>query len=160
MSVNRSSVAFVARTGGARQSVRAAQRSFAKTFGKIKGATNTGLRDAAVEIYKESQILVPVSPPGTKHQWGGSGTLKESGFVAAQTTSRKAVTGRVGTIRGESYVVGYGGEKAPYAVFVHEILRYRHEAPTQAKFLSHAFINVASRLPRIVARAIRRERRL
>ena len=66
-------------------------------------------------IFKESQKLVPVD----------TGALRASGFVHAPKKENDRVFVRV----------TYGGPAAHYALYVHENLYARHDAPTQAKYL-------------------------
>lgn len=70
------------------------------------------LRDVANDVFKWSQYFVPVD----------TGYLKSTGYVK-----------QVGRF---SFEVGY---TAPYAIYVHEILGYKHKYPTRAKFLTQAF---------------------
>jgi len=77
--------------------------------------TVPAVRAALYPIYKESQRLVPKD----------TGDLAKSGYLE--------VVRRKGTVVAE---IGYGKYGKPgYTVYVHEILSYEHEAPTQAKFL-------------------------
>ena len=66
-------------------------------------------------IFNESQKLVPVD----------TGALRASGFVHAPKKENDRVFVRV----------TYGGPAAHYALYVHENLYARHDAPTQAKYL-------------------------
>ena len=66
-------------------------------------------------IFNESQKLVPVD----------TGALRASGFVHAPRRENNRVFVRV----------TYGGSAAHYALYVHENLYARHDAPTQAKYL-------------------------
>ena len=66
-------------------------------------------------IFNESQKLVPVD----------TGALRASGFVHAPRRENNRVFVRV----------TYGGPAAHYALYVHENLYARHDAPTQAKYL-------------------------
>ena len=47
----------------------------------------------------------------------------------------------------------FGGPAAPYALYVHEILYYKHNSPTQAKYLEAPFME---RLPQIQQNLARR----
>lgn len=69
------------------------------------------------DTYTISQRLVPVD----------TSMLKSSGYIKKYNDT--------------SYEVGY---LAPYAPYVHEILHYYHQPPTQAKFLTEAFMAVMS----------------
>ena len=66
-------------------------------------------------IFNESQKLVPVD----------TGALRASGFVHAPKKENDRVFVRV----------TYDGPAAHYALYVHENLYARHDAPTQAKYL-------------------------
>lgn len=101
----------------------------------IEGDSIDALKYALEPIYDESQILVPVD----------TGRLKASGFIEARKTGR-GVTGAVG--------YGKGGDPY-YAVYVHEHLELRHEAPTQAKFLEEAVNRHIDEIPERYAEYIR-----
>ena len=74
------------------------------------------------ELYREAQDVIanalPITPILT-------GALRRSGHA-----DEPEVTGS-----GVSVTLGFGGDAAPYAVYVHENLTARHAPPTQAKFL-------------------------
>ena len=74
------------------------------------------------ELYREGQDVIanalPITPILT-------GALRRSGHV-----DEPEMTGG-----GVSVTLGFGGDAAPYAVYVHENLVARHAPPTQAKFL-------------------------
>ena len=78
---------------------------------------SAAMYEEATEAFGQSQELVPVR----------YGILRASGFVSAP----KMVGSRSET------TISYGGAAAPYAAHVHEITKYRHDAPTRSKFLSH-----------------------
>lgn len=100
----------------------------------VNQAIATGIYEEANVIFAKSQVLVPVD----------TGALRGSGGVSA-------VQGQ-----GMSAFVDifYGGPAADYALWVHEILYYHHNAPTQAKYLEQPFMqafdsiqkNLASRI--------------
>jgi len=66
-------------------------------------------------IFNESQKIVPVD----------TGALRASGVVHPPKTEHGRTSVRV----------TYGGPAATYALYVHENLYARHNAPTQAKYL-------------------------
>lgn len=56
---------------------------------------------------------------------------------------------------GARVVMGYGrGNNPDYAIFVHEMTEYKHEAPTQAKFLQQPldedYFSILNSIPRLV----------
>lgn len=73
--------------------------------------------EEATEAFGQSQDLVPVR----------YGVLRASGTV----TGPKQVGNNVSETE-----IFYGGAAAPYAAYVHEIERYRHDSPTRSKYLS------------------------
>lgn len=73
------------------------------------------LYEEANVIFNESQKLVPVD----------TGALRASGVVHPPKTEHHRTSVRV----------TYGGPAASYALYVHENLYARHNAPTQAKYL-------------------------
>lgn len=77
----------------------------------------TAMYEEATEAFGQSQELVPVR----------YGVLRASGFVTEPQFrgSQSEVT------------ISYGGAAAPYAAYVHEVEKYRHDAPTRSKFLSY-----------------------
>jgi len=94
------------------------QRRFSNLVKAVPGVTEVAIFHALEPIYDQSQIFVPVD----------TGKLKESGFI--RTSSRRD---------GAAGVVGYGAAGNPfYAVYVHERLDLKHDAPTQAKYLEEA----------------------
>ena len=83
-----------------------------------------GIGRAALELQRQSQLVVPVSgwDPVISPPRQGSGTLKNSAFTRDKTVSR---------FRPE-YHVGY---TAAYAIYVHELIDNRHHSTKMAKFL-------------------------
>jgi hypothetical protein len=73
------------------------------------------LYQEATAIFEQSQKLVPVD----------TGALYSSGNVSQIMREGNRIFVRV----------GYGGPAAPYALYVHENLYAKHDAPTQAKYL-------------------------
>lgn len=102
----------------------------------IEGLTPEALEYAVQPIFDKSQHYVPVDTQA----------LKNSGFIEAEVTSK-----------GGRAVVAYGkGGKPEYAVFVHEMVDYKHDAPTQAKFLEQAANEHMGEVPGRAAEFIRR----
>jgi hypothetical protein len=84
----------------------------------IRDAMQKALEQIILEVYKESQILVPVK----------TGALKASGRI---TKATEAFENGIYDVN-----VEYGNDTdVDYAVYVHEDLTKFHQAPTQAKFL-------------------------
>lgn len=79
-----------------------------------------GVRTLMAEVYAESQVLVPVE----------TGALKASGSVS-ESMSGSTFTATI------TY-------NTSYAVYVHEILRYQHAPPTQAKFVEAPWLALAA----------------
>ena len=71
--------------------------------------------EEALVIFKESQRIVPID----------TGALYSSGTVHLPKKEGNRTFARV----------TYGGSAASYALYVHENLYARHDAPTQAKYL-------------------------
>ncbi len=95
-------------------------KNLLKVIEGVQDATPEAIRFGLQPIFDESQRLVPVD----------TGRLKRSGYLQVRTE------GRSGRVRAE---IGYGLAGKPfYAGFVHEILSFKHAAPTQAKFLEAA----------------------
>jgi hypothetical protein len=84
-------------------------------------------------IFARAMILTPID----------TGALRGSGGVSAP----------MNTPQGIGVDIFFGGPAAPYALYVHEIMYYRHNAPTQAKFLEQPFME---RLPAIQQNMARR----
>lgn len=72
------------------------------------------LHDEVQEIFAVTQRRVPVR----------TGALRGSGHVT-----------RHGMGADTSFIIGYGGSAAPYAIYVHEDPDARHDPPTGAKFV-------------------------
>jgi HK97 gp10 family phage protein len=92
-----------------------------RAIGKAKKKTGDRIEDAlekcANVILRKSQEYVPVE----------TGELKASGHVEKE-----------GKGLGAKSRVVYGGDPAPYALYVHEDLEKKHAPPTCAKFLTRA----------------------
>jgi hypothetical protein len=73
------------------------------------------LYEEAQVAFSESQILTPIR----------TGALRGSGTVHTPEKQYNRV----------SVAITYGGPAAPYALWVHEIGRYKHYPPTRSKFL-------------------------
>jgi hypothetical protein len=85
-------------------------------------------------IFAKSQILVPVD----------TGILRGSGGVSSIQQGSSG-----------AYVdIFYGGPAAPYSLYVHEILRYYHNPPTQAKYLEQPFMEAIPQIQNNLARRI------
>lgn len=112
------------------QSLQAAEYKLARIIKKINDATPQALEYALEPMFDKSWYYVPVD----------TGQLKLSGFLEAEQTPR-----------GATAVIGYAADGNPgYAVFVHEMIGYRHESPTRSKFLEAAmYEHLDEVLPRI-----------
>jgi len=94
------------------------------------------MHNSTERVFDHSQILVPVDTGALK----ATGTLYRNGD--------------------RDYSVEYGdpaatnGVGVDYAAAVHEILRARHEPPTQAKFVEQPLIEESHSLPEHLAGAI------
>lgn len=85
---------------------------------QIEALTPEALIEVLEPTFELSQEYCPVK----------TGDLKESGFLEVSSTGKKP-----------SVVMGYGkGGYPAYAIYVHEMVYYRHEEPTSAKFLLRA----------------------
>lgn len=102
-------------------------------------AIGQAILEEAEVIFAKSQVLTPID----------TGALRGSGGVTAPE--------QVGT--SEVHVdIFYGGTAAPYALFVHEMLQNKHNAPTQAKYLEQPFLermgdvqqNIATRIIELI----------
>lgn len=97
--------------------VEMALRAIGKAKTKDAIAVADGLEKCANIILRKSNFYVPVDTEA----------LKKSGRVE-----------KSGSGMGARAEVVYGGEDAPYALYVHENMQAAHAAPTQAKFLERA----------------------
>ncbi len=102
---------------------------------KTPQAVGAALYQVALDIFADSQRLVPVD----------TGTLKGSGGVAGPYRN---------TSGNPEVMVYYGGAAADYAIFVHERLDIYHAEPTQAKFLETPFLMHVQRISLEAANAI------
>ncbi len=111
---------------------------------------NARLRDVAALVVgragaalrSEAELIMTAAKERTPVRYGH---LRASGSVAGPSGPEQEVT------------LSFGGNAAPYAIYVHENLEARHDPPYghggQAKFLESAVLEAASSLPdRLVAR--------
>lgn len=98
--------------------------------GKIVGQVIT---EEANMIFAKAMILTPID----------TGALRGSGGVSAPMNMPQGI----------GVDIFFGGPAAPYALYVHEIMYYQHNAPTQAKYLEQPFME---RLPDIQKNMARR----
>ena len=101
-----------------------------KDAGKIVGQV---ILEEANMIFAKAMILTPID----------TGALRGSGGVSAPMNMPSGI----------GVDIFFGGPAAPYALYVHEIMYYQHNAPTQAKFLEQPFME---RLPNIQQNMARR----
>ena len=119
MVVRRDSESFRNFQQSMQDSVDEAVQKLNKALRDIENATLEGMKDGAEIIIAKSQEYVPVD----------TGTLKASAFVDTEEPGD-------GILR---VSLGYDKDgSAPHAVYVHERLDQKHEAPTRAKFLQTA----------------------
>jgi|APSaa5957512535_1039671.scaffolds.fasta_scaffold150871_1 hypothetical protein len=111
-----------------------AQQLVSSQGAKTATALDVALFEVANDLFNKSQRLVPVD----KGMLRGSGSL-----------SKEAKLG------GTEFFVTYGGPAAPYALFVHEDMNAKHDAPTQAKYLEMPFIRARASLKRTIEAKIR-----
>lgn len=98
------------------------------------------LGDIGAEILLEA--LEPTFDLSQKYVPRDTGTLAESGFLEKDPNSKFP---RV--------VLGYGKGGAPhYAILVHEVLHFKHAAPTKAKFLLSALEEDAGNIQKRIVR--------
>jgi hypothetical protein len=98
--------------------------------GKVVGQA---ILEEANMIFAKAMILTPID----------TGALRGSGGVSAPMNFPQGI----------GVDIFFGGPAAPYALYVHEIMYYKHNAPTQAKFLEQPFME---RLPEIQKNMARR----
>lgn len=113
-------------TKDARAAMRAIEENYRKFTELMQEATAQGVEECMNETFDRSVYYCPVSDPRQTRR--ESGRLVASHYVDIKKTSR-GVEAEVGVAKGND---------PPYAIFVHEILSYQHDAPTQAKFLERA----------------------
>lgn len=103
--------------------------SFADAGRKIVEGTAAGLYQAGTIVIAESEVLVPVE----------YGTLKRSARVEDPVVEGDSVSVTVGYGYGSEYAERVSAEDPDdttgYAIYVHEIARYKHAPPTQYKYL-------------------------
>lgn len=104
-------ISFRIRTVGLNKTKAALRR-----FGSKSGlALKKVLFDEAIQVVEKTR---PFTPKKT-------GELRRSGLALIKA--------------GKGVEVSFGGVKAPYALFVHEILTNFHKPPTKAKYLEDVF---------------------
>lgn len=119
-----------------REQMRAIEKNFGKFVQEAEKVTPSVLREALTPTFEKSQKYCPVD----------TGDLKKSGYLEVRKQGRK--------IQSE---IGYGkGNRPFYAVFVHEMLNYKHKAPTRAKFLQAALQEDAHLISRRIRAAYKR----
>lgn len=91
------------------------------------------ITEEANVIFGKAMILTPID----------TGALRGSGGVSAPQNFPTGI----------GVDIFFGGPAAPYALYVHEITYYKHNSPTQAKFLEAPFME---RLPQIQQNLARR----
>jgi hypothetical protein len=101
-----------------------------KDAGRVVGQV---ILEEANMIFAKAMVLTPID----------TGALRGSGGVSAP----------MNTPQGIGVDIFFGGPAAPYALYVHEIMYYKHNSPTQAKFLEQPFME---RLPEIQQNMVRR----
>lgn len=111
---------FTFEINGAQELRRMLESSGAEA-GRIVGQV---ILEEANMIFAKAMILTPID----------TGALRGSGGVSAP----------MNTPQGIGVDIFFGGPAAPYALYVHEIMYYKHNSPTQAKFLEQPFME---RLP-------------
>jgi hypothetical protein len=100
---------------------------------RILAAAARGVEAACAELLvAHSKPICPID----------TGALRRSGRVEACVVTPDEVRCQV----------AYGGGAVDYAVYVHEILHYRHAPPTQAKFLEQPALEHG---PRLLAEHVR-----
>jgi len=99
--------------------ITASSKAMAERLGMIAAKAPRALGGA---LYREAQGVMAQALPLTPIL---TGALRRSGHV-----DEPEITGS-----GAFVTLGFGGDAAPYAVYVHENLTARHTPPTQAKFL-------------------------
>jgi hypothetical protein len=109
--------------------------NFADMRARVLRAASAGLASSGKIVMDErSKPICPIL----------TGVLRASGHVEAPNTSGSDVT--VDLVY-----------DAPYAIYVHEILRNRHAAPTQAKFLEKACLESGPLVRAHIERALAAE---
>ena len=88
-------------------------------------------------LFDEGEATVQQARPFTPKK---TGELRRSGLTL---------------IKGDGVEVSFGGVKAPYALFVHEILTNFHKPPTKAKYLEDVFNKRSATMDTRFARELR-----
>jgi len=97
----------------------ASSKAMAEKLGALAARAPQALGGA---LYREGQAIMTEALPITPIL---TGALRRSGHVDEPEITES----------GAFVTLGFGGDAAPYAVYVHENLTARHMPPTQAKFL-------------------------
>jgi hypothetical protein len=108
---------------------------------KMDEALRRTQEDVIRTIFDESQALVPVA----------TGALKASGKINHDVEDDPMNFGGLNP----EVEITYGNSSVDYAIYVHENLDARHEAPTQAKFLEEPFARHADELMDILRLRLR-----
>lgn len=118
--------------------------SFADAGRKIIEGTIAGLYEGGTVVMAESDAIVPVE----------FGTLKRSGVVEEPVLEGDSASVTVGY--GYGTEVGPDGETAAgYAIYVHEIARYKHAPPTTFKYLERPAAAFAPELGPTIERNVK-----
>lgn len=132
MAVNKKSAAFKFYNKSANAEIAEWTRKLNSSLEDYRLVSVEGMKEALNIIGDEALRLTPVD----------SGNLRQSQYRVYEIYDNKII-GIIGYDAGEGMpkgkVIRPSTASAPYAAFVHEILRYQHDNPTQAKFLSSAF---------------------
>lgn len=116
--------------------VKALTRDMLSAIQQIKDATPEIIMDILEPTYEKAKVYCPKD----------TGDLVESAYLES--------TGDSSRPRVE---MGFAKGGFPrYAVYVHEMVQYRHEAPTQAKFLERAVNEDLGELPQRIEDRYRR----
>lgn len=92
-----------------------------------------GLRLCAEKVFSVSQYYCPLD----------RGPLRASGRIVTTGSGLNAST-----------TIEYGGDSAPYAMWVHEDLTKHHDAPTCAKWLERAYLETENDCLAIMKRSL------
>jgi hypothetical protein len=92
----------------------------------VQVESKVALKNALIPAFEKSQYYCPKSPSGSR---GTPIRLVESGKLTVTKETGGKITAKI--------TYGFAGNPF-YAAYVHEILTYRHDPPTRAKFLEQA----------------------
>jgi hypothetical protein len=110
-------------------------RLLARAGARAEPYMKAALYQEALVIFAKSQMMTPVR----------FGILRSTGHVDQPTRAPEG---------GVQVIIGYGGPAAPYAMYVHEITRYKHDSPTSSKYLEKPVLQgVNGLLNRVAERA-------